>query len=45
MIRAGHAGRNDISTRIICPGRVYRNEAISYRAHCFFHQLEALYVD
>ena len=31
--------------RIICPGRVYRNEAISYRAHCFFHQVEALYVD
>ncbi len=30
---------------IICPGRVYRNEAISYRAHCFFHQVEALYVD
>ena len=31
--------------RIICPGRVYRNEAISARAHCFFHQVEALYVD
>jgi phenylalanyl-tRNA synthetase alpha chain len=31
--------------RIICPGRAYRNEAISYRAHCFFHQVEALYVD
>ncbi|MDO4779973.1 MAG: phenylalanine--tRNA ligase subunit alpha [Bacteroides sp.] len=31
--------------RIICPGRVYRNEAISYRAHCFFHQLEAMYID
>lgn len=31
--------------RIICPGRVYRNEAINYRAHCFFHQLEALYID
>jgi phenylalanyl-tRNA synthetase alpha chain len=31
--------------RIVCPGRVYRNEAISYRAHCFFHQVEALYVD
>lgn len=31
--------------RIICPGRVYRNEAISYRAHCFFHQIEGLYVD
>jgi len=31
--------------RVICPGRVYRNEAISARAHCFFHQIEALYVD
>lgn len=31
--------------RIMCPGRVYRNEAISYRAHCFFHQVEALYID
>ncbi|MCD8310456.1 MAG: phenylalanine--tRNA ligase subunit alpha [Prevotellaceae bacterium] len=31
--------------RVICPGRVYRNEAISYRAHAFFHQVEALYVD
>ena len=31
--------------RIICPGRVYRNEAISARAHCFYHQLEALYID
>ena len=31
--------------RIICPGRVYRNEAISARAHCFFHQVEALYVN
>ena len=31
--------------RIICPGRVYRNEAISYRAHAFFHQVEALYID
>lgn len=31
--------------RILSPGRVYRNEAISYRAHCFFHQVEGLYVD
>ena len=31
--------------RILCPGRVYRNEAISYRAHCFFHQVEGLYID
>ena len=31
--------------RVLCPGRVYRNEAISARAHCFFHQVEGLYVD
>lgn len=31
--------------RIICPGRVYRNEAITSRAHCFFHQIEGLYID
>lgn len=31
--------------RIICPGRVYRNEAITARAHCFFHQIEGLYID
>lgn len=31
--------------RIICPGRVYRNETISARAHCQFHQVEGLYVD
>ncbi len=31
--------------RVVCPGRVYRNEAISARAHCFFHQVEGLYID
>lgn len=31
--------------RTLCPGRVYRNEAVSARAHCFFHQVEGLYVD
>ena len=31
--------------RIICPGRVYRNDAITARAHCFFHQVEGLYID
>ena len=31
--------------RRLCPGRVYRNEAISARAHCFFHQVEGLYID
>lgn len=34
-----------LPVRIICPGRVYRNETISARAHCFFHQCEGLYVD
>ena len=37
--------KNQPPIRIICPGRVYRNEAISARAHCFFHQVEVLYVD
>ncbi len=36
---------NDLPIRVICPGRVYRNETISARAHCFFHQIEGLYVD
>ena len=31
--------------RVICPGRVFRNEEISYRAHCIFHQSEGLYID
>jgi phenylalanyl-tRNA synthetase alpha chain len=31
--------------RVICPGRVYRNEPISARAHCLFHQVEGLYID
>ena len=31
--------------RVVCPGRVYRNETISARAHCFFHQMEGLYID
>ena len=31
--------------RIVCPGRVFRNEAISYRAHCIFHQVEGLFID
>lgn len=36
---------NEPPIRIICPGRVYRNETISARAHCQFHQVEGLYVD
>lgn len=43
QVRAMENARPPI--RIICPGRVYRNEAISYRAHCFFHQIEGLYID
>jgi phenylalanyl-tRNA synthetase alpha chain len=31
--------------RAIMPGRVYRNEAISARANCFFHQIEGIYID
>ena len=31
--------------RMLAPGRVFRNEAISYRAHCIFHQIEGLYID
>lgn len=37
--------RTELPIRIVCPGRVYRNEAISARAHCFFHQVEGLYID
>lgn len=37
--------QHQLPIRVICPGRVYRNEAISARAHCFFHQVEGLYVD
>lgn len=35
----------NLPIRVICPGRVFRNEAISARAHCIFHQVEGLYVD
>ena len=35
----------ELPIRTITPGRVYRNEAISARAHCFFHQVEGLYID
>ncbi|MHB1920636.1 MAG: phenylalanine--tRNA ligase subunit alpha [Chitinophagaceae bacterium] len=37
--------KGHLPIRIICPGRVYRNETISARAHCFFHQVEGLYID
>ena len=38
-------GQQTPPIRVVCPGRVYRNEAISARAHCFFHQVEGLYID
>lgn len=37
--------KGTLPLRIICPGRVYRNETISARSHCFFHQVEGLYID
>lgn len=37
--------KKELPLRIICPGRVFRNETISARSHCFFHQIEGLYVD
>ena len=36
--------KKELPLRIICPGRVYRNETISARAHCFFNQVEGLYI-
>ena len=43
QIREKEKGKLPI--RIICPGRVYRNETVSARSHCFFHQVEGLYID
>ena len=37
--------KSQLPIRVICPGRVFRNEAISARAHCIFHQVEGLYID
>ena len=37
--------KEDLPIRIIAPGRVFRNETISARAHCYFHQVEGLYID
>src|SRR6476661_1275102 len=37
--------KGKLPLRIVCPGRVYRNETISARSHCFFHQIEGLYID
>jgi len=43
QIRVMETGQLPI--RIVCPGRVYRNETVSARSHCFFHQLEGVYID
>ena len=37
--------KSQLPIRVVCPGRVFRNEAISARAHCIFHQVEGLYID
>lgn len=37
--------KGELPLRIICPGRVYRNETVSARSHCFFHQVEGIYID
>ncbi len=37
--------KGQLPLRVICPGRVYRNETVSARSHCFFHQVEGLYID
>ena len=37
--------KQPLPIRVVCPGRVFRNEAISARAHCIFHQVEGLYID
>ena len=37
--------KGKLPIRVICPGRVYRNETVSARSHCFFHQVEGLYID
>lgn len=44
-VQVRHMKNNKPPIRILSPGRVYRNEAISARAHCIFHQVEGLYVD
>lgn len=44
-VQARMLEKGTLPLRVICPGRVYRNETISARAHCFFHQCEGLYID
>ena len=44
-VQVRHMQENKPPIRTLSPGRVYRNEAISARAHCIFHQVEGLYID
>lgn len=44
-VQVRHMERTEVPIRTISPGRVFRNEAISARAHCIFHQIEGLYID
>ncbi len=44
-VQVRYMENNKLPIRTISPGRVYRNEAISARSHCFFHQVEGLYID
>ena len=44
-VQVRHMEKNSPPIRVLSPGRVYRNEAISARAHCLFHQIEGLYID
>ena len=44
-VQIRHMENNEPPIRTISPGRVYRNEDISARSHCFFHQIEGLYID
>lgn len=44
-VQVRYMEENKPPIRVICPGRVYRNEAISSRSHCLFHQIEGLYID
>ena len=44
-VQVRYMENNSPPIRTISPGRVYRNEAISARSHCFFHQVEGLYID
>jgi len=44
-VQVRHMCKNNPPIKILSPGRVYRNEAVSARAHCIFHQVEGLYID